>query len=188
MMGYAEFKRLKADWQVTLHIQRQFDEREYTRGGKNLVKHTIGWNIRATKPKTKTEYGIFHVHWAPKDAHATINHNISAHFKPNHAGPKANNRGNPADLPAEDASLLYNHFVMLNADWSDHKSAERGRPADAKCGWTPLTNRITENMVINFRAQNNAAALKDLAQNPLYELNRWDHGAWNSYMWWMAGA
>jgi hypothetical protein len=187
MMGKEDFRRLKSDFQVTLDIQRQFDEQEHTRGG-NLIKHNIGWTIRARKPKTTDDYGYFHVHWAPKDAHSAINHNISAHFKPNHAGPKANNKGNPTDLPLEEAALLYNHFVMLNASWSAHKSADQSRPTNAKTGWTPLTTRITETMVNNFRATNNQAAMKNLMQNPLYELNRWDHDAWNSYMWWMAGA
>ena len=184
MMGYDRFKALKNDQTVTIDLQRFFDTQDKTRSG-NLIKHDIGWTIQARKPGAKHEYGFFHVHWAPKEPAATTNRNISAHFKPNHAGPRKNNVGNPADLPYEDSALLYNFFVLLNAAWNDRA---RELPKGSVVGWTTMTTWITADTVRNFRATNNTAALKGLARNALYDLARWEKDAWNDYMWWMAGA
>ena len=91
------------------------------------------------------------------------------------------------DVPIPEDNVMYNRFVILDAKWTSHVSATGTRPQNAVTGWTSLKGaRITQALVDQFRQTNDGAALADLAKNPLYDLSKWDHDGWNSYMWWMA--
>lgn len=186
-MDYEEFKRVSSDPTITVDVARFYDTLSYKTGGK-VAAHEIGWTIRVMEPKKEEKKGFFHVHWKPKDnENASLNLKISAHFKESHMGNKALNRnGAGPDLKPLDAALMYNGLVMLNAKW-DTRSPTKPKHASA-VGWTPLATRITAEMVKNFRDTNDTAALKALAKNPLYDLSKWDHEAWDSFLDWFAEA
>lgn len=187
MMSYADFVRLDANSGSTLDVNLQYDNREMKRG--KLAKHDLGWNIRANEPGKPVQYGILHLHWAPKTGSSTHNLNISAHFKEVHGSQFNSGKGNQREIPRPQDNVLYNRLVVLNPLWTAHKSAERSRPPNAKTGWTSLKSaRITKEMVDAFRQTNDQAALSDLGRNGLYDMSKWDHAGWNSYMYWMAGA
>jgi len=184
MMGYAEFKRLDAAPGATIDINKQYDTRTYKRD--KLIQHEVGFNLRAMEPGKDTQYGILHVHWKPKDPHASVNQNISAHFKDTHQSQRTSGKGNKMEIPHPDDSVLYNRIGVLAPVWSP-QSPPKARPANAQTGWTSLKRaHLTKGMVDAFRNVNDEAALVDLGKNKLYDLSKWDHDGWNAYMMWMA--
>lgn len=187
MMTWTEFKRLDAAPGSTIDINRQYDTQRTNQRGK-LIAHEIGWNIRATEPGKGYQYGILHIHWKPKDGSATVNHNISAHFKATHASQRTSGKSNHNEISRPADNVLYNRFTVLNAPYSRHASANRTRPPNAQVGWISLKSaRVTQQMVDDFRQLNDQAALADLGRNNLYDLSKWDQDSWYSYVTWMGG-
>lgn len=186
-LNHASFEQARKDTTATVEVARFYDTLTKSRSNK-VTSHEIGWTIRVSRPRPhETEWGGFHVHWKPPASEYATYPEISAHFKSgSHAGNRSSNRNtSQLDLKLDEACRMYNGLVLLNALWDQFSPT---KPTGASTGWTRLDSFITEAMVNQFRQTNNDAALRQLGQNPLYDLNRWEKEAWSSYLWWMVGA